>query len=105
MQRHGKGWLCAATLSATISAQMSTPPRSDRKLIHSILLSKGRMEALTDGIFAIAMTLLVLELRVPDLPKSASATELLHKISEEMPSLFSFIISFLYCRLLCVMHH
>lgn len=63
------------------------------------------MEALTDGIFAIAMTLLVLELKVPDLPKSAGATELLHKIGEEMPSLFSFLISFLYCGLLWVMHH
>ncbi len=63
------------------------------------------MEALTDGIFAIAMTLLVLELKVPDLPKSANATELLHKIGEEMPALFSFMISFLYCGLLWVMHH
>jgi hypothetical protein len=61
---------------------MSTPPLSARKLIHSILLSKGRMEGLTDGIFAIAMTLLVLELKIPDLPKSASASELLHKIGE-----------------------
>ncbi|HZE80817.1 MAG TPA: TMEM175 family protein [Candidatus Polarisedimenticolia bacterium] len=84
---------------------MSTSPLSARKLIHSILLSKGRMEALTDGIFAIAMTLLVLELKVPDLPKHASATELLLKIGEEGPSLFSFMLSFLYCGLLWVMHH
>jgi uncharacterized membrane protein len=84
---------------------MSTPPLSARKLIYSILYSKGRMEALTDGIFAIAMTLLVLELKVPDLPKSASATELLNKIREEGPSLFSFLISFLYCAQLWVMHH
>jgi uncharacterized membrane protein len=84
---------------------MSAPPFSARKIIHGILLSKGRMEALSDGVFAIAMTLLVLELKVPDLPKSANATELLHKIGEEMPSLFSFLISFLYCGLLWVMHH
>jgi len=94
-----------ATASATIATHMNTPSLSARKVIHSILLSKGRMEALTDGIFAIAMTLLVLELKVPDLAKSASATELLHKIGEEMPSLFSFMISFLYCGLLWVMHH
>ncbi len=84
---------------------MTTPPTSVRRLIHGILLSKGRMEALTDGIFAIAMTLLVLELKVPELPKSVSAHELLGKIVEEMPTIFSFIISFLYCGLLWVMHH
>ncbi len=63
------------------------------------------MEALTDGIFAIAMTLLVLELKVPDMPKHAGAGELLHKIGEEMPELFSFFVSFLYCGLLWVLHH
>lgn len=73
--------------------------------MHSILLSKGRMEALTDGIFAIAMTLLVLELKVPDLPKSTGTEELLQRIREEMPAFMSFIISFLYCGLLWVMHH
>src|ERR1051326_8073242 len=84
---------------------MSTPPTSVRKIMHSILLSKGRMEALTDGIFAIAMTLLVLELKVPDLPKSTGAHDLLQRIGEEMPAFASFIISFLYCGLLWVMHH
>jgi uncharacterized membrane protein len=84
---------------------MSTPPMSARKLLHSIALSKGRMEALTDGIFAIAMTLLVLELKVPDLPKSASTRELLNRIGEETPAIFSFMMSFLYCGLLWVLHH
>jgi hypothetical protein len=31
---------------------MTIQPKSVRQLIHSVLLSKGRMEALTDGIFA-----------------------------------------------------
>jgi uncharacterized membrane protein len=84
---------------------MTTPPSSVRKIMHGILLSKGRMEALTDGIFAIAMTLLVLELKVPDLPKSAAAHELLQRIREETPAIMSFIISFLYCGLLWVLHH
>jgi uncharacterized membrane protein len=84
---------------------VSTPPTSIRKLLHSILLSKGRMEALTDGIFAIAMTLLVLELKIPDLPRSVSASELLHGIGQEAPAFFSFMVSFLYCGLLWVLHH
>lgn len=63
------------------------------------------MEGLTDGIFAIAMTLLVLELKVPDLPKSASSRELLESIGHEAPAFFSFFVSFLYCGLLWVMHH
>jgi uncharacterized membrane protein len=84
---------------------MSTPPATARSLIHSILLSKGRMEALTDGIFAISMTLLVLELKIPDLPKSASTSELLQSIGHEAPAFFSFLVSFLYCGLLWILHH
>ena len=84
---------------------MSTPPTSVRKILLGMLLSKGRMEALTDGIFAIAMTLLVLELKVPDLPKSATASELLHRIHEEGPAIMSFMISFLYCGRLWIFHH
>lgn len=82
-----------------------TQATSPRKILHSILLSKGRMEALTDGIFAIAMTLLVLELKAPDLPKSTGAGELLSKIADEVPAFFSFLISFLYCGLLWILHH
>lgn len=84
---------------------MDSQPKSIRQVIHSMLMSKGRMEALTDGIFAIAMTLLVLELKVPELPKSVASTELLHRLGESAPAFFSFMVSFLYCGLLWIMHH
>jgi uncharacterized membrane protein len=42
--------------------------------------SKARLEMLCDGIFAIAMTLLVLELKPPDLPHRATSPEILHAL-------------------------
>ena len=53
-----------------------------------------RLHALADGIFAIAMTLLVLELRVPELPH-ATNSELLNSLKDLLPSIYSFILSFL----------
>jgi len=70
-----------------------------------MVLSKGRMEALTDGIFAIAMTLLVLELKVPELPKPVNTHDLVRRLAEEGPVFFSFVLSFLYCGLLWYLHH
>lgn len=54
----------------------STDPESSRRFRAEGL---GRLEALSDGIFAIAMTLLVLEIRVPEHAEVvASAGYLLH---------------------------
>src|SRR6185437_4815140 len=84
---------------------MTAQPKSVRQLIHNVVLSKARMEALTDGIFAIAMTLLVLELKVPELPRSVPAHELLRSLAAEKPVFLSFFFSFLYCGLLWFFHH
>jgi len=54
-----------------------------------------RMEALTDGIFAIVATILVLEIKVPKLPENYSNEEMAHAMREIMPYLFAFIFSFL----------
>ena len=51
----------------------------------------SRLHALTDGVFAIAMTLLVLELHVPD---AASTDEFVRGVAAVVPSLFSFTLSF-----------
>jgi uncharacterized membrane protein len=62
---------------------------------HPLPTSKHRIEALADGVFAIAMTLLVLELKVPDLPRTASNGEIWQFIRHEGPVFFSFLITFI----------
>lgn len=71
----------------------------------SIQLSKGRLEALSDGLFAIVMTLLVLELKIPELPKGVSDAELIHKLRELGPALFSFFITFILSSSFWLLHH
>ncbi len=56
-------------------------------------LNKARLEFLYDGIFAIAMTILVLELKIPDLEQRRSGAELLRKLGHEFPSFLSWLIS------------
>lgn len=90
---------------AKIASFVNSPTKSPRELLHTVLLSKGRVEALTDGIFAIAMTLLVLELKVPDLPRSVPSHEILRRLGEEGPVFLSFFFSFVYCGLLWLFHH
>lgn len=41
---------------------------------HSVTISKGRFEAFSDGVFAIAITLLVLEFHAPELKDPSNAT-------------------------------
>jgi uncharacterized membrane protein len=54
---------------------------------------RSRINALTDGIFAFPMTLLVLELRLPDLPVQDSAA-LIADIEALWPKYLAYLISF-----------
>ena len=54
-----------------------------------------RLEFLSDGVFAIACTLLVLEIEVPHFKTGISITEQWHEFSELIPSLIAFVFSFL----------
>jgi uncharacterized membrane protein len=55
--------------------------------------SLGRLLTLSDGVFAIAMTLLALDLRVPHLTDSTNAG-LQHALRQQVPNYLSFLISF-----------
>jgi uncharacterized membrane protein len=64
-----------------------------------------RIEAFSDGVFAIIVTLLVLELKVPSLQDLRSVTELDHKLLELLPKLLSWLISFIILCKFWLNHH
>jgi uncharacterized membrane protein len=66
---------------------------------------KARVEALSDGVFAIAVTLLVLDIRIPELPRRLGNREAWHAIGSLGPLFFSFFITFILTGSFWFMHH
>ena len=64
-----------------------------------------RLENLADGVFSIAMTLLVLDLRVPRLRPTVSDGELRASLVTLIPNLLSFILSFVLLGVFWIGHH
>jgi len=58
-------------------------------------LKLNRIEAFSDGVFAIIVTLLVLELKVPVLKDHHSVAELAHALIEQLPNFLIRLISFI----------
>ncbi len=65
----------------------------------------ARVAAFSDGMFAIAMTLLVVGIEVPDIPDTDSVSELWAQISDLEGSLISFFISFAVIGRYWLAHH
>jgi uncharacterized membrane protein len=68
-------------------------------------ISKNRLEALVDGIFAFAMTLLVTGLVIPQVVLSEAADVLPARIAAMRPELFSFLIAFFVLAAFWLAHH
>ncbi len=67
--------------------------------------SKDRMNFFSDGIFAILMTILVLELKVPQIQDESSFAELWKGLVKEFPKLFGWLISFFALSVIWVNHY
>jgi uncharacterized membrane protein len=65
----------------------------------------SRIEAFSDGVFAIAITLLVLELKVPPVASVHSISDLWNGLFKLWPSYFAFILSFGILLVSWVNHH
>lgn len=64
-----------------------------------------RLEAFCDGVFAIAITLLILELKIPPVSSIHSTHELWMRLWDDWPSWFGFILSFCLILIAWVNHH
>jgi uncharacterized membrane protein len=71
------------------------------------LKETARVEAFSDGVFAIAITLLILEIKVPGAPTEPSAGKwwLIASLGELWPSFIAFVLSFGTVLIMWVNHH
>jgi uncharacterized membrane protein len=68
-------------------------------------MSLERIATFSDGVFAIIVTLLVLELRVPHLHDPRNARELAEALAGLLPKFLSWVASFLYVCVFWIHHH
>jgi uncharacterized membrane protein len=64
----------------------------------------ARIEAFSDGVFAIAITLLALDLRVPHV-EPVTASGLANAILDKWPAYFAFVLSFATILIMWINHH
>ena len=64
-------------------------------------METSRLEAFSDGVFAIAITLLILEVRLP----GEEAGSLAHRLAEAWPGYVSYVISFVTIGIMWANHH
>jgi uncharacterized membrane protein len=67
------------------------------------LRETNRVEAFSDGVFAIAITLLILEIKVPD--DVAPPATLAQALAHQWPSYLAFVTSFFTILIMWVNHH
>jgi uncharacterized membrane protein len=74
-----------------------------------LAMNKARLEALSDGVFAIVMTLLVIEIKVPEIHHSdivsIDTSELLKALSGYTPIFISYFLTFAIISVLWLSHH
>lgn len=68
-------------------------------------LSKHRLEALTDGIFAVTMTLLVIDLKLPERAAVDDPSDLAIGVLHLIPTFIAWIISFFVLAIFWFSHH
>ena len=76
--------------------------------LHNELKKEFQLERLilfSDAVFAIAITLLVIEIKVPEIHENISDKALLHSLGHLVPKFLGFIISFMLIGLYWTIHH
>ena len=65
----------------------------------------ARLEAFCDGVFAIALTLLIIDIKIPSTAEISNTAEFWNALKHIAPSIFSFVLSFAVILITWVNHH
>ena len=82
--------------NATVSQPAQLPGLFGTVLELPPVTSKTRLESLSDGVFAVAMTLLVLDVKVPSFPSDVTSVQLGFALLALWPKIGAFVLSFLF---------
>ena len=67
--------------------------------------ANSRLEAFADGVFAIAMTLLIIDVKLPSTESIGNTAEFWHALQHLAPTVFAFVLSFGVILITWVNHH
>jgi uncharacterized membrane protein len=76
--------------------------------LHNELKKEFQLERIilfSDAVFAIAITLLVIEIKIPEIHENVSNAALLHSLKHLIPKFVGFLISFMLIGLYWTIHH
>ena len=65
----------------------------------------SRLEAFCDGVFAIALTLLIIDIKIPSTTEINNNREFWHALKHITPSILAFLLSFIVILITWVNHH
>lgn len=71
----------------------------------ALTLGKSRIEALSDGVFSITMTLLVMKLEVPEVMHHSSNQQMLRQMLALWPAFATYVVTFLIAGGFWYLHH
>lgn len=76
-----------------------------REALDQVATDLARLGAFSDGVFAIAITLLALEIRFPELEPGVVAQQFPSLLAAALPSILAFVFSFAFIGVYWVAHH
>src|SRR4249920_3802367 len=65
----------------------------------------SRLETFCDGVFAIALTLLIIDIKIPSTPEINTVADFLFALTRILPSIGAFVLSFIIILITWYNHH
>ncbi|HAD12893.1 MAG TPA: hypothetical protein DCF33_10710 [Saprospirales bacterium] len=69
------------------------------------MLTKNRIEAFSDGVIAIIITIMAFDLKVPELQEEFSSQEVWNALGTVVPKVLSYMLSFVILAIMWLNHH